>query len=108
MDNPDLAKKTIKESEEKKPVKLGREPVEVECPHCHAKGMTKTEKEGSKAHRIATSTASILTSVITQLPLAHGRRNVIHYCSSCGEEVGKQSGLVSAGVDGGAAPVLAA
>lgn len=96
------------EPEKKLLPRLGHEPTEVECPHCNAKGMTKTEKEGSKIGRIASSTASIATSVITLLPMAHGRRNVIHYCGKCGEEVGKESGLVSAGVSGGGAAVLGA
>jgi hypothetical protein len=53
-----------KAEENKTQPKLGRNPEQVECPHCHAMGMSRTEKQGSGIGRYASTLLKITSCYI--------------------------------------------
>mmetsp|Transcript_26306 Transcript_26306/g.37704 ORF Transcript_26306/g.37704 Transcript_26306/m.37704 type:complete len:133 (+) Transcript_26306:116-514(+) len=75
------------------PVELGRKPVRMECPFCKQNMVTRTKK------RLGACTAGSMAGLVlcccwicAIFPLCCGScKDTIHYCSSCGREIGEKT-----------------
>jgi hypothetical protein len=67
---------------------LGEGPALIDCPHCHRRAMTKTDKEGTSMQMIAGAICCLFCICLTCVPcLAGWCENVNIHCSACGKRV---------------------
>lgn len=87
--------------------KLSLKPEYTECLSCRFKGTSRTAKDGSAIGSFANGCCSWIMMCGSGVPQSYGKRDAFHYCTNCGEKIGKGSGLINSGMSGAGAPVLA-